>query len=194
MAGDVMRTLRLSLAGTVILALLGGLSGAVVAQEEEQTATHVTGKVISGEWDFPTSSRSTVEGSIQHVLVMQAVRQFEWSDPRLPPMMTSRMATDAHWYESDANPSAAVPWASTHRLDGPDGAWTATERGFMETDGFESFVLLVLTGEGAYEGLGAMLVEGVSEAPDGDDDTIWEGYIFEGELPSMPDPIEPPAE
>ena len=41
-----MRTLRLSLAGTVILALLGGLGGAAVAQEDaedEQTPVVVTG-------------------------------------------------------------------------------------------------------------------------------------------------------
>ena len=35
-----MRTLRLSLAGTVILALLGGLGGAVVAQDEEADTGH----------------------------------------------------------------------------------------------------------------------------------------------------------
>jgi hypothetical protein len=155
-----MRTLRLSLVGVVTLALLGGLGGAAMAQEEEQTATHVTGRVVSGEW----------------------------SDPRLPPMMTGRMNLDAHWRETDA----ILPWASTHRLDGPDGAWTVTERGFMEADG--AFALLVLTGEGAYEGLSAMLVEVVLEAYTGDDETILEGYIFEGGLPPLPDPIAPPAE
>jgi hypothetical protein len=180
-----MRPMRMSLVGTVIIGLLGGLSVAMVAQDEEQTATHVTGRVISGEWGGATSE--TAEGSIQHMLDMQAVRQVEWSDPRLPPMMTSRMNLDAHWRESDA----ILPWASTHRLDGPDGAWTATERGFMEADG--SFALLVLTGEGAYEGLSAMLVEVVLEAYTGDDETILEGYIFEGGLPPLPDSVEPPA-
>jgi hypothetical protein len=181
-----MRTLRAVLVGMVIIALLGGLSGAVLAQDEEQTATHVTGRVISGEWGGATSE--TAEGSIQHMLDMQAVRQVEWSVPRLPPTMTGRMNLDAHWRETDA----ILPWASTHRLDGPDGAWTVTERGFMEADG--AFALLVLTGEGAYEGLSAMLVEVVSEEITGDSPTIWEGYIFEGGLPPLPDPVEPPAE
>ena len=181
-----MRTLRLYLVGTVMGALLCGLGVAVVAQDEEQTATHVTGRVVSGEWSDAASATS--EGRIQHMHGMEAVRQVEWSDPRLPPTMTGRMNLDAHWRESDA----IMPWASTHRLDGADGAWTVTERGFMETDG--SFALLVLTGEGAYEGLSAMLVEVVLEAYEGDDETIWEGYIFEGGLPPMPDPIEPPSE
>ena len=177
-----MRTLRLSVAGTVVLMMLGNLSASVVAQDQEQTATHVTGRVISGEWGEATSE--TADGSVQHMYGMQAVREVEWSDPRLPSTMTSLMNLDAHWREADA----ILPWASTHRLDGPDGAWTVTERGFMEADG--SFGLLVLTGEGAYDGLTAMLVDISLEAPEPDDETIWEGYIFEGGLPPMPDPIE----
>ena len=47
-----MRTLRLSLVGTVILALLGGVGGAVTAQDPEAaTWTHVTGRTVEGEWN-----------------------------------------------------------------------------------------------------------------------------------------------
>jgi hypothetical protein len=51
-----MRTMRLALTGTVILALLGGLGGAVVAQDSEMTpmpddgTTFPTGTFVAAEW------------------------------------------------------------------------------------------------------------------------------------------------
>jgi hypothetical protein len=83
-----MSTLRRSLVGAVTLALLGGLSGTAVAQDDEDvpiTATYFTGErtdkleVSGGMW-------STVDGADQ---LRDAVYEdtFEWSDPRLPSVM-----------------------------------------------------------------------------------------------------------
>ena len=123
-----MRTLRLSLVGTVILALLGGLGGVVAAQEEAATATYVTGTVISDPgWSSPESE--SFEGGVDQLLGMRVERQVEWSDARLP----ATMATDMNlaFYSSETGPTSA----QTHLLDGPDGTWTATERGFTLPDG-----------------------------------------------------------
>ncbi len=99
-------------------------------------------------------------------------------------MLTTETGSDVFAYGLAAGLSGSVFLATVIVL--------ATERGFMEADG--SFALLVLTGEGVYEGLSTMLVEVVPEAPEGDDEIIWEGYIFEGGLPPMPNPVEPSAE
>ena len=93
-------------------------------------------------------------------------------------------------------PDYTQVWAETHRLDGPDGFWTGTARGFAMTPTRQPEGMLVLTGEGAYEGFSAMFVmEVVPPGPDEDEHhTLMTGYIIEGELPPMPLLIEPPAE
>jgi hypothetical protein len=76
-----MRTLRVSLAGTVILGLLASLSLLAVAQTadepESPTATYVTGVAVSereggdySEWEM------------------------DWSDPRLPSRMLGRFSAE----------------------------------------------------------------------------------------------------
>ena len=118
---------------------------------------------------------------MDEALGMRVERQIEWSDPRLPSTMTTVMNFDSY--------PNAMTWAQTHRLDGPDGAWTATERGFMDFSAGSSG-LMVWTGEGAYEGLSALLVGVVTDTGE----TLYEGFLFEGGLPPMPDPVEPTAE
>jgi len=75
------------------------------------------------------------------------------------------------------------------RLDGPDGSWAGTARGVAGADGTTQ-LQYALTGEGAYEGLSALFAQDNSGWP-----TVrFDGWIFEGDLPTMPDPVEPPAE
>ena len=83
-------------------------------------------------------------------------------------------------------PEGYVPtWNATHRLDGPEGAWSGTERGLFLPDG-ERVGLLVLTGEGANEGLSAVLVTSMGSSWR----DMFEGYIYEGGLPPMPEAAE----
>jgi hypothetical protein len=184
--GGLMRTLWASII-TVIL-LVGSTIG-VAAQSEEKvpTFTSVTGKVIkdhSPEDDWADQFWDDRSG---HRLDWRRERSIEWSDPRLPSEMVSRLNIDLYPF----GPDLFQAGAETYRLDGPDGAWTGTGRGFAMN------WLVVLSGEGAYEGLSAMFVRDVVMAdPDsaGNDHEWFKGYIFEGELPSMPDPVEPFAE
>jgi hypothetical protein len=179
-----MRTLRLSLAGAVILALLGGLSVAVVAQADEEqapTATYVTGGEVSGSTSGP-----------------YVAKEMDWSDPRLPSRMREDFNIDEHVAIHPDGLAMAGQMARTYRLDGPEGAWAGTGRvlGWMtqpisEDEHSETWVeLLTLTGEGAYEGLSATLVRVIYEG----DISPYEGFIFEGGLPPMPDPVEPTSE
>jgi hypothetical protein len=182
-------------AAIITVVLLAGSAVGVAGQSEEEapTLTFVTGKVIKDsspedDWDEAWS-----DGSVVHVLGWRVARMVQWTDPRLPSEMVSRMNVDTHLAETDMMQT----FAETYRLEGPDGVWTGTGRALAIEHGQQPGWLMVLTGEGAYEGLSAMLVrETVRADPESEDHDhiLLKGYIFEGELPPMPDPIEPPAE
>ena len=79
-------------------------------------------------------------------------------------------------------------------LDGSEGDWSGTGRGIEQGAGNDPerhYSYYVLEGDGAYEGMHALL----RGAPDHDNDGPWderyEGWIIESGLPSLP---EPPAE
>jgi hypothetical protein len=190
-----MRTLRLSVVGMVILALLGAMGGAVMAQDEPAameefgrpaeeapvTATHVTGTPIDHASDDSAVENWTDERGVEHYHGFRASSTDEWSDPRLP--SETAMVENYDIYQTDDG--SQVVGLSAVRLDGPGGSWTGTATSLYSLPDGTGTGLMVLTGEGAYEGLFAVL-EG--------DPTGWDGYICEGEMPPMPDPPEPPAE
>jgi|GEM_PF-2832593 len=138
-----MGTLRLPLVGTVMLALLGGLSGAAVAQSDESSrsgVTMVTGERLSIE---VKEAERIPDGG--YVRWPQAAVAYSWSDPRLPAEMRVRMnVVDDHVF------------AGAVLLEGPGGYWSGTWETFIG-DGGKVHGLLRLTGYGAYDGL---IVEG----------------------------------
>jgi hypothetical protein len=186
-----MRTLRLSLVGLVIPGLFVGLSMAVAAQEDEQepsTATYVTGVAIPD----PESGSyvSEPEGASYSELEM------DWSDPRLPSRMLFRATVEGAQGIHPDGSGVTVRMALAVRLEGPEGSWSGTghelawtlvpESGEGSQDAWTQ--LLVLVGEGEYEGLAATLTgTGDRVTP------VFEGFIFENAL-TMPDPIEPTSE
>ena len=202
-----MRTLRLSLVGTVILALLVGLSLAVVAQDEGPTPiTFVTGMVTElNQYEF--SEEDDGDLSVADIRGYEVMTQsaplgqvVEWSDPRLPTdLWLSLGFTRISQGEDQPESVRAMNLAWQSLLEDEQGRWRETGRSVLDAD--EKYSLYVLTGEGAYDGLSALL-RGV--APDDEEagllhahapwDMAYEGYIFEAELTPMPDPVEPPAE
>jgi hypothetical protein len=182
----------MSLAGTVILGLLASLSLAVVAQEDEQepsTATYVTGVAVL-----------TPEGDIHFISQSEDGRYLEWemdwSDPRLPSRMLARLNPEGAQGIHPDGSGVTVRIAFAVRLEGSEGSWSGTghelawtlvpESGEGSQDAWTQ--LLVLVGEGEYEGLSATLT--------GTGDRVtpaFEGFIFEKVL-TMPDPIEPASE
>jgi hypothetical protein len=185
-----MRTLRLSLAGTVILALLGGLSGAVVAQGDEEPGpvTPFTGVRLSTTTDTSEEEWS-VEGDIGHARVFKVHETVEWSDPRLPTDMLSVVNFDMY----NIGEMREVASSGTTLLEGPDGYWTGANTAFCDEIG-DCYGMNVLTGHGDYEGLFATVRASSLYDPNYESDVLFEGLIFEGEMPPMPDPIEPSAE
>ena len=178
-----MRTFRLSLVGTVTLVLLGGLGGEVLAQAEGDNplVTHVTGTIIDTVYDDSTAEITYAPGDVTHATGATYIETNEWSDPRLP--AEKRLILDFTTYPDDGGRLMVA--RTSIRLDGPDGAWVGTGVGLAYPDG-TSEGQDVLVGEGAYEGLTAVLHCGT--------DLVCDGYIFEGPMPTQPDPVEPHVE
>ena len=176
-----MRTLRLSLAGTAILALLGGVGGAVLAQDDGSAPPEpvvVTGTFASEE--FQSSVGWTEEGGIYRWEGPWWILTWEASDPRLIGQGTKISNL------SGSESTEIGIGASTYVLDGPDGRWVGSGYTYgAPTGGVD---LLVLHGEGAYDGLTSVL------SIDWSDVATFEGVIFPGEAPEIPEPIEPSTE
>jgi hypothetical protein len=178
-----MRTLRLSLVGTVILALLGGAGGAMLAQEgsEGSAVAHVTGTITDTFFDDSTGEVIYEAGDIHLATGVTYIETNEWSDPRLP--AEKKMVLDFTTYPYEGG--RLMVTRTSIRMDDTDGSWVGTGVGLAYPDGTSSG-RDVLVGAGAYEGLFAVLDCGADMACD--------GYIFEGGMPAQPDAVAAPAE
>lgn len=185
-------SLVLALSATFLVAQMddprgGGVPGAEQTQDEAVTATYVTGEVTGY---MPLGSGIPVD---EDGLWMLSDDQYEleiaWSDPRLPSLKHGR-ENQYQYHKGDDLWAQAL--AGTIRLEGPDGAWVGTAHGMADQDadrGRQMAKVMVLDGEGAYDGLHAIIVATIDEAvtplPS------YEGFIFESDLPPFPDPVEP---
>jgi hypothetical protein len=175
-----MRTLRLALTGVVALALLGGLGGAVVAQDEP--ADPMAPVEVTGKFDDLTCGGSAGTRSGPRVEGGQTTCEVdnEWSDPRLEGTATVILNEVRYLGGSGLSIGHYV-----QNIVNDDGAWRMRPqfRFGSAGPGPEDFSgTWVLDGEGAYEGLVAVLDKG-------DDDTgeLTHGFIIEGDLPLAPE-------
>jgi hypothetical protein len=178
-----MRTLRLPLAGAVSLALLGVLSGAVVGQDEDAGPNAWVTGVGQGMTGDPSEVEWSETDSGMSGRGFKVVETVEWSDRRLPSEF--RSVGNLHANEVGTVFSTAELW------EGPDGDWTGRWTGACDLED-NCWGMTVLTGQRAYEGLSAVIVTMAPEDPGSS--AQYRGFIFEGELPPMPDPVEPIAE
>jgi hypothetical protein len=104
----------------------------------------------------------------------------EVSDPRLAGTYTRSWDEDEYFSGSTAFLSIVV---TTDRIENDEGAWQGTSVWYRPAQGERSFAPMVMVGEGAYEGLTAILgfVEGYGEC-------AVTGYIIEGSIPAPPVP------
>ena len=197
-----MRALKAMAVAAALLALVGWSSAAVMAQDEEDeavAATHVTGTTTAERNVSPPTytggygyAHNTGYGGVWE-------RDIDWSDPRLPSLM--RLSDNWDWYsvgDTSDEINGAISLVQNVRLDGPDGTWTGTAYGLLEetkpVETYPQTLLMVLQGEGAYEGLSAMLRPTYEEPPGFGTVPDLEGYIFEGGMTPIPEAPEPPAE
>ncbi len=195
-----MRTLRLSLAGTAILALLGGLSVAVVAQSEEvSTPTVVTGNETCTFVRAGTVIEHTGEVYRERDYVMEC--EDTMSDPRVTGTYTNVSNFDYYVLQDES-----FVWG-THVLEGPTGGWECSYAGTSNPSGAnDGLVFAVCPGSGDYGGLTYVFQHVYNNPPDdsppdatvldGDfgDGTSLFGLIFEGASPVTLEAVEVPAE
>jgi hypothetical protein len=175
----------------VISALLGGLGGTAVAQgERTDGSAMVTGSVrsVAADWsDIDFSDTGGDDGDwVGHGRGVKSLVGFEWSDPRLP------SKAEMVWNFGAYDP-VGVAVSNMWLLEGPDGYWTGPWIGWADPEEHWHGTV-VLTGHGIYEGLYAILTEGPREDEAGTVTQVFEGAILSGEMPPMPDPLEPAAE
>ncbi|HYO18132.1 MAG TPA: hypothetical protein VES02_05640 [Dermatophilaceae bacterium] len=189
-----MRTLRLSLVGTIILALLGGLTATVIARTDG--SIKVTGSMMSsGSTGSPEFSEDGTLGEdwVGHGRGMDWLAQVEWSDPRLPSEVQSVVNFEAYGSESDGDVGVVVA-NNTWLLEGQDGSWSGSWTGWCDAEGDHCRAMVTLTGHGAYEGFYAVLTEQPQEDASGTVTQMFEGAILAGEMPPVPEPLEPSVE
>jgi hypothetical protein len=176
-----MRTLRLSLAGTVMLALLVGPGGAVVAQmdgDPEAVYFTATGEVTGGVdgllsvgdlWSWRDGAVTT---------------EVEASDPRAS-------GTYSSVANADVQNEQGIEWG-TLRIENAGGTWVGpyTVMGYESPEGASPPTSGMLVGDGDYAGYTMSLwYDGLRNSPVGK----FHGVMFKGQPPAIEvitDPIE----
>jgi hypothetical protein len=182
------RGIRSTAISILAIGLLAGTAVGVTGQEsDESTAEPVFFTVQFIPSDSVRGAEVTTEDGVTKQLGnCWAPIVVDPSDPRLAGDLT--VCFDAHWFGPlEASPSVA---SGTYRLVNDDGAWQGSIVGaeWRDPESGETMAPggdgIVLSGEGAYEGLYAAM----SFVPDWSD---IRGFIFEGAPPA--DPVPPPA-
>ena len=186
-----MRTLRLSLAGTVILALLGGLSSLALAQSAEEDNGGFALKVVEDAWEDGTVQP---EEGFDEVTGHTATTVVEASDPRLSGTWTEVINC------REGGPPLFMVCVASVRVENEGGTWLGTTQ--QSGDSLHPAPhwawWTVLEGQGDYAGLTAIsdydeekMGEGDIIRKLGEGDINGVGVIFDFGMPPMPDPIEP---
>ena len=173
-----MRTMRLLIAGTLTLSVIGAMSGVVAAsssEEEPETAprpaTHVTGtRTFTELIEGPTEGTGNDADAGYE---WQADYRLEMSDPRVSGTLT--MLGD-YLEMHDAGPRDSDAGQGSVRLENDGGAWSGTwSRSAHPPCGVHTYVWL--EGEGAYEGLTFWTMQCSHEQESTGEVTI-EGVLF----------------
>jgi len=183
-----MRTLRMALTGTLTLALLGGLGGLAMAQDDPMAPAMVTGSEHCVGGDLETTPMDGY--TLMHVSGPEVGCTVTASDPRVSGFATVGDFWDACYLMGPDDPpfypSGCIYWGR-YRINGPEGSWEGTWSGVDDENLGQASMLLLLEGTDAYDGWSfvAHLLDPFTGEP-----PTFSGLIYEGPLP----PWEPPAE
>ena len=172
---------------TMLLAgLLAGSAAGVAAQDEPadpMAPAWVTGTIA---WAASCDSATVTaeEGLIQERLHHCAPRAVTSDDPRLGGISSVTWNKDVHVFDG---PRLGIR-TSIEEIQGDAGGWLCRIVALDDSDGFfatsyQGSDLSTCTGTGANEGLSALLV-----LTTGSGQEAFEGLIFPGELPPIPEP------
>ena len=160
-----MRTLRITLLGVVLTAVLGGLGAAVMAQADEMTPSSATGTL---EFVEPVPEAVSENGEVAtHDEATLHVHEWTSSDPRLTG--TATYTGSWHIYNPPAedcdDPEAEA--GAVYEIVTDGGSWRCA--GFRAPipgpDGATNVHTLAFRGTGGYEGLSAYILVDWSSSP-----------------------------
>jgi hypothetical protein len=193
-------TVRALLASAVVYATVGcmpigatseapGTSPAEAIEESTVAApVAVTACIDGGPYVGPPGTKEHVDiPSSDHAMTLVRYRGdtflqpwTEVSDPRLEGTYTRSWDEDEYFSGGAAFLSIVV---TTDRIENDEGAWQGTSVWYRPTDSPHSYAPMVMVGEGAYEGLTAIL-RGVERY----EECAITGYIIDGTIPAAPVP------
>jgi hypothetical protein len=170
-----MSTLRLSLTGTVILVLLAGLSGAVVAQmDADPEAVYFT---ATGEMTGTVDGMQSVGDGFGSWRDGAWIIEVEANDPRASGTLSGFANSDI-----DLETGNGIEWG-TLRIENAAGTWVGpyTAMGYEQPEGTSSPTSGMLVGDGDYAGYTMSLwLDWVQRTPVG-----IHGVIFKGQPPAI---------
>ena len=158
-----MRAIKTITISILAVGLLAGSAVGVAAQDEatdQATAVEFTGATSFGPCSADYCNNPIVE---------------PFTDPRLAGQFRV-------WQNNDAYPGGPTFWMSGFSMHDDEGGWVQRPNiGITHSNGDASTEVIVMDGQGAYDGL--TLVAEVSLSGSRWD---WHGYIVDGELPATP--------
>jgi hypothetical protein len=172
-----MRTVRLSMAGALILGLLGGIPAVTVAQSDAPATTESA--LLSDTMPYPIVTDPTPYIFEEDRVLVRDYGfggTIDTGDPRLSGESWAIWNDDRHL---DSQGSVV---AGLIGIDNELGSWRGTFRGYTTANNARIYLLSELAGEGAYEGLSAILFQ-----LDNGSGFDLEGMVYPGELPPFPD-------
>ena len=167
-----MKGLKPTLVTAIAIGLLAGSAVGVTAQDAERAApVPVTGESRDGPCVGPMPSE-IIDG-VRHSGSGLCSQTVSFSDPRLEGEATYQYANTGHLDEN----GVAIVTLGTDALSivNDDGAWRQPPALFVLGSNFDDGSVLILYGEGDYEGLVAVF----GENEEGD----FEGFIIDGDFP-----------
>ena len=183
-----MRSLHLSLSGTIILVLLMGASVGVAAQSEEpaEGTEAVAPVVVSGTLECLGEVPAEEVGEEEAAAVEDGVvnlHRWEATDPRLSGDVTYTGQWQLFEEPAEDTGSAADADASVYAIVNEGGRWLCEASRAVSPGDRTGEHTLLFSGEGEYEGMTAYLQVDWSQAP-----YAFSGLILPGEAPPYAEP------
>ena len=186
-----MKGLKPTFISILAVGLLAGSAVGVAAQDEEATAEPSTPAIVSGNmvsWGdvVQEETETEVDGVRQRRGMVSEGARFEMDDPRLTGTVSYETNGDARAVGGEESFLVALAW----HIENEDGSWSGSCPGLFVMDPASDPSMpdpdvfsCLYTGEGAYEGLSAFLVQKwPRELP-----YPIKGLIFEGDMPPTPE-------
>lgn len=179
-----MRRLRLALAWTAVLTLLGGMGGTVSAQETDVASFDGPHRVTGQITRFVTWTTQEVDWNEERQVEERSIyveNPITMDDPHLSGLLRREWNYETYGGTRERGLGEVMAGRAELVTDG-GGSWVGITRGYVSYGPRSHFWQFELTGTGAFEGHTALLW---TQGPGGGPHAV-EGFVFPGPLPDYP--------